>query len=183
MASSLPTAEPSEVGAEEAAPASPEVQGASEDEEQPPAHEVPAEVNDIPPRSWDVDPCHRVVDRFLARQGALLDAAPRFAPGRNLPHVGLLLAIPNLVQSGVLEEAGRLYGDLGPAFYGLRTPPTLGVLLSLLRLKRPKHLKEYSPSELGRVVGLDRVPEVKTLRRKFDQLAEGPVEAFLLALA
>src|SRR5258708_34317887 len=32
-------------------------------------------------------------------------------------------------------------------------------------------LKEYSPGELGRLVGLDRMPEVKTWRRKLARLA------------
>jgi hypothetical protein len=50
-------------------------------------------------------------------------------------------------------------------------------------VKRPENLKEYAPSELGRVVGLDRIPEVKTLRRKLEELAKGPVEEYLLALA
>src|SRR5262249_42830211 len=45
------------------------------------------------------------------------------------------------------------------------------VLLALLRIPRPETLKEYPPSDLGRVVGLDRMPEVKTLRRKLSQLA------------
>jgi hypothetical protein len=32
-------------------------------------------------------------------------------------------------------------------------------------------LKEYAPNDLGRIVGLDRMPEVKTLRRKLSRLA------------
>jgi hypothetical protein len=45
------------------------------------------------------------------------------------------------------------------------------VLLALLRIPRPEALKEYPPGELGRIVGLDRMPEVKTLRRKLARLA------------
>ena len=45
------------------------------------------------------------------------------------------------------------------------------VLLALLRIPRPETLKEYPPGELGRIVGLDRMPEVKTLRLKLSQLA------------
>jgi hypothetical protein len=44
-------------------------------------------------------------------------------------------------------------------------------LCALLRIKRPENLKEYAPAELGQLVGLDRLPEVKTLRRKLSQLA------------
>jgi transposase len=134
-------------------------------------------------RTFDVNPLDRSLDRFLASQGELTDAAPLFAPGANLPHLGALLAVPGLVQSGLLVEARRLYGDIGPAFYGLRTTLVAVVLFSLLRLKRPEHLKEYAPPELGQVLGLDRAPEVKTLRRKLHRLADGPSDALLLAVA
>jgi prepilin-type processing-associated H-X9-DG protein len=43
--------------------------------------------------------------------------------------------------------------------------------MALWRIKRPEGLKEYSPQNLGRVLGLDRAPEVKTLRRKLARLA------------
>lgn len=134
-------------------------------------------------RSFDADPLSRSLDRFFASRGELMDAAPLFAAGENLPFVGVLLAIPGLVQSGLLPEARRLYGNIGPAFYGLRTTLVAIVLLSLLRLKRPENLKEFAPAALGRVLGLDRAPEVKTLRRKLHRLAEGPSEALLLAIA
>src|SRR2546430_17112715 len=50
----------------------------------------------------------------------------------------------------------------------IRRPPrsTLFPYTTLFR-----SLKEYSPGELGRIVGLDRMPEVKILRRKLSQLA------------
>jgi hypothetical protein len=53
----------------------------------------------------------------------------------------------------------------------LRTTLVISVLLALLRIPRPETLKEYSPGDLGRIVGLDRIPEVKTLRRKLARLA------------
>ncbi len=43
--------------------------------------------------------------------------------------------------------------------------------MALLRIKRPEALKEHSPEDLGRLLGLDRAPEVKTLRRKLARLA------------
>lgn len=118
------------------------------------------------------DPLDRSLDRLLARLGKLDDAAPVFADVEGLPHVGALLAIPLLAESGVLEIFARLYRSIGPAFYGLRTSVVCLFLLSLLRIKRPENLKEHSPQDLGRLLGLDRAPEVKTLRRKLDALAE-----------
>jgi hypothetical protein len=111
------------------------------------------------------------MDRLLAAMGLLDDALPVFAPTRSLPRAGVLLAIPALVASGLLATAEKIYGSLGPAFYGLRTTLVAYVLLALLRIPRPETLKEYPPGELGRIVGLDRMPEVKTLRRKLSRLA------------
>ena len=101
-----------------------------------------------------------------------------------VPHAGVLLAIPVLVGSGVLQVARESYGSIGPAFYGLRTTLLALLLMALLRLKRPEALKEHPPEDLGRVLGLDRAPEVKTLRRKLSRLATlGQAAAFGRALA
>jgi hypothetical protein len=111
------------------------------------------------------------MDRLLAAMGLLDDALPVFASARSLPRAGVLLAIPTLVASGLLSTAEKIYGSLGPSFYGLRTTLVAYVLLALLRIPQPEALKEYPPGELGRIVGLDRMPEVKTLRRKLARLA------------
>jgi len=94
------------------------------------------------------------------------------------------LALPALVAGGVFECAQPIYGSLGPAFYGLRTSLLTLLLMALLRIKRPEALKEHSPQDLGRVQGLDRAPEVKTLRRKLACLAAaGRLTQFGQALA
>ena len=121
--------------------------------------------------SFDVNPLDRSLDRLLAAMGQLEDAAPLFARADNLPGAGVLLAIPALVGSGLLTVARKIYASIGPAFYGLRTTLVASVLLALLRIPRPETLKEHSPGDLGRIVGLDRMPEVKTLRRKLARLA------------
>jgi Transposase protein/Helix-turn-helix domain len=123
------------------------------------------------PVSFDRNPLDRSLDRLLAAMGKLEDAAPLFARTENLPGAGVLLAVPALVHSGVLTVARKIYGSLGPAFYGLRTTIVTSILLALLRIPRPEALKEHSPGDLGRIVGLDRMLEVKTLRRKFARLA------------
>ncbi len=98
-------------------------------------------------------------------------AASARAPESDLPRAGVLLAIPALVQSGVFDCAQQVYGSLGPAFYGLRTTLLTLLLMALWRIKRPEALKEHSPAALGWVMGIDRAPEVKTLRRKLARLA------------
>jgi transposase len=121
--------------------------------------------------SFDDDPADRRWDRLFAYLGLIDDAVPLFRDGSHVAGAGVLLALPALVGSGVFTVARQVYGSIGPAFYGLRTTILTLLLMALLRIKRPEALKEHSPPELGRVLGLDRAPEVKTLRRKLTRLA------------
>ena len=121
--------------------------------------------------SADRDPADRWLDRLFAKLGLLDDAAPLFRDGERVPRAGVLLALPAIAQSGVVDTAREVYGSIGPAFYGLRTTIVALVFLALLRIKRPEALKEHAPADLGRLLGLDRAPEVKTLRRKLTRLA------------
>ena len=121
--------------------------------------------------TFDTDPSNRSGDRLMAYLGLLEDAAPLFGSRDNVAAAGVLLALPPIVHSGLFVCAEQIYGSLGPAFYGLRTSLLTLLLMALWRIKRPEGLKERSPQELGRVLGLDRAPEVKTLRRKLARLA------------
>lgn len=134
------------------------------------AHTDPQEEEPLP-FSLDTDPAERCQDRLFASLGLLDDAAPLFRAGLRVPGAGVLLALPALVESGVFRVAREIYGSIGPAFYGLRTTVLALLLMALLRMKRPESLKEHPPDDLGRVLGLDRAPEVKTMRRKLARLA------------
>jgi len=123
------------------------------------------------PTPMDADPSDRTMDRLLACSGQLDDASPMFADADAVPNAGVLFAIPALVASGIFGVAARLYGEIGPAFYGLRTTFLVMLLMALWRIQRPEALKEHAPQGLGHVLGLDRAPEVKTLRRKLTRLA------------
>jgi transposase len=139
---------------------------------------------EILPVSFDSDPADRRTDRLFAYLGLLDDAAPLFRSGASVPRAGVLLALPALLESGVLACARDVYGSIGPAFYGLRTSIVALLLMALLRIRRPEALKEHFPPDLGRLLGLDRAPEVKTLRRKLARLASaGRATAFGRALA
>src|SRR5437773_6243285 len=132
---------------------------------------APADDGEPVPMSLDRDASDRSFDRQLAHLGLLDDAAPLFREGSLVPGVGVLIALPCLVESGLFRISRKLYGDIGPAFYGLRTTLLTLLLMALLRIKRPEHLKERDPAAFGRLLGLDRAPEVKTLRRRLTRLA------------
>ena len=134
--------------------------------------------------SIDRNPDDRSGDRALARLGLLDDATPLFADRPAVRQAGVLLAIPLLVRSKLLETFFAVYRSLAPAFYGLRTFVVVLFVAALLRIKRPEHFKEHNPQGLGHVLGLDRVPEVKTIRRKMDQLvAQGQARELMMERA
>jgi transposase len=171
-------------GWKEPAPIQPELWVGSPEPGDPNLSAFCSNAKEAPLTSHDTDPSNRGADRLLARLGLLEDAPPLFGAATAVPRAGVLLALPVLVTSGVFECAQKIYGSLGPAFYGLRTSLLTLLLMALWRIKRPEGLKEYSPQDLGRVLGLDRAPEVKTLRRKLARLAAvGRAAQFGQALA
>ena len=130
-------------------------------------------------------PVPRDGERALARFGLLGEgAAPVFTAGARYPLAGLLLALPALAGTGLLETARSTYGRLKDGFYGLETMLVLLVFLALLREPRAEGATRVPPAALGRVLGLDRAPEVKTIRRKLAGLASaGRAADWQLAIA
>jgi transposase-like protein len=116
-------------------------------------------------------PVARAAERAAARAGELIEAPVRFTEGAHLPLAGLLLALPALEATGLLAAAEAVFGALRAGFYGLRATLLTGVFLALLREPRAEGATRVNPADLGRILGLDRAPEVKTLRRKLAELA------------
>jgi prepilin-type processing-associated H-X9-DG protein len=117
-------------------------------------------------------PTLRSDERQAARFGQLEQAAPVFTQGRQLPLAGLLLALPTLEATGLLEVAETTYGKLRSGFYGLRSVLLTLVWLALLREPRAEGATRVVPADLGRILALDRAPEVSTIRRKLGELAD-----------
>ena len=131
------------------------------------------------------DPVPRDGERALARWGLLGEGAePVFAPGARYPLAGLLLALPALEATGLLEAARQVYGRLKDGYYGLAATLLTLVFLALAGEPRAEGATRVPPAALGRVLGLDRAPEVKTIRRKLGELAAaGKAADLIMALA
>jgi len=131
------------------------------------------------------DPVPRDGERALARWGLLGEGAePVFAPGARYPLAGLLLALPALEGTGLLEAARQVYGRLKDGYYGLAATLLTLVFLALAGEPRAEGATRVPPAALGRVLGLDRAPEVKTIRRKLGELAAaGKAGDLIMALA
>src|SRR5664280_1874499 len=113
----------------------------------------------------------RTSERALARTGQLTEAPVVFTEGAHLPLAGLLLILPALAATGLAEAFAATYGRLRNAFYGLRSTVLMLLFLALLRDPRAEGATRIRPADLGRLLGLDRAPEVKTLRRQLTELA------------
>jgi transposase len=129
-------------------------------------------------------PADRDAERAAARWGKLPHAEPVFAPAARVPLAGLLLAIPALEATGLLSCAATVFGSLRNGFYGLDTMLVEGVLRALAGEPRAEGATRIDPAALGRILGLDRGPEVKTIRRNITALAgTGRAEELLAAMA
>src|SRR5664280_1187118 len=129
-------------------------------------------------------PVDRDSERAAARWGQLTHAEPVFAPAARVPLAGLLLAIPALEATALLPCAATVFGCLRNGFYGLDTMLVEGVLRALAGEPRAEGATRIDPAALGRVLGLDRGPEVKTIRRKITDLAAtGRADELLAAMA
>ena len=131
------------------------------------------------------DPVPRGAERALARWGLLGEGAvPVFTPGARYPLAGLLLALPALEGTGLLAAAREVYGRVKDGFYGLTATLLTLVFLALAGEPRAEGATRVPPAALGRVLGLDRAPEVKTIRRKLSELAAaGKAAELIMALA
>ena len=112
----------------------------------------------------------RSLERVLAATGKLIEAAPEFRAAEAVPGAGVLLAMPWLLGQGLIAVTEGVFGRLRNGFYGLRTVLLTLAFMGLLRVRNPEQLKRCAPGEFGLLLGLDRVPEVRTLRRKLEEL-------------
>ena len=114
--------------------------------------------------------CTRADERVAAALGIVKCATARFERCRDVVMGGLLTGLPALCDNGLLSGIGK-HVRLPKGFYScLHILLTMG-FMALGRIRRPEGLRHIPPGELGKVIGLDRVPEVRTLRAKITEMA------------
>ena len=112
----------------------------------------------------------RTLERVAAAMGALEAAPLVFEAARDIPEGGVLLALPALLAVGLLRHSGEYV--LPPGFYGQSSVMILLALMDLARLDSIEQLRYQAAGEWGNLLGLDRVPEVRTLRNKIKLLCQ-----------
>ena len=119
--------------------------------------------------------CTRPDERVLAAFG-LLDGAPiRFETCRDVSFGGVLCALPALAENGLFRHIHDCLAQLR-GYYSTLHVIVLLAHMALCRIKTVEQLQYQPPGELGKLSGLDRVPEVRCLRRKLAALSidDGP---------
>lgn len=115
--------------------------------------------------------CTRPDERVLASFGLLNGATVKFEPCHDVSFGGVLCALPALVANGLFQHVDTCFKKLN-GYYTTIQILTLLAYMALCRIKTVEKLQYHSPGELGKLMGLDRIPEVRCLRNKLTELSK-----------
>ena len=116
--------------------------------------------------------CTRVGERILASLGKMVGAPVRFERCLDVPKAGVLCALPALLANGLLNGARQFLGQV-KGYYTTVHVLLLLAFMALCRIKTTEKFRGHAPGEFGKLLGLDRAPEVRCLRQKMDELSAG----------
>ncbi len=108
--------------------------------------------------------------RVLAAVGNIEQAPSEFLPCDDVSCGGVLMALPALLACGLLRHSSRFF-SLPSGYYGVSHIFTMLAFMTLCRIKSIEGLTSCAPGEWGKLLGLDRCPATKTLRKKIRCLA------------
>jgi len=127
--------------------------------------------------------CTRADERTAAAFGLVQSAATRFEACSDVSFGGLLAGLPALCANGLFSGIDR-HLKLPAGFYSCLHILLILGFMALARIRRPEGLRHVPPGELGKCIGLDRAPEVRTLREKVTLMAgTGNPDAWMKELA
>lgn len=107
----------------------------------------------------------RTLERVMAACGLLAGAGLEFQSAEDVPQAGVLCALPALLAEGLLRHTRSFY-RLPAGYYPMESIFLALALLALVRCPSLEQTRYEAPGEWGKIQGLDRLPEVKTLREK-----------------
>jgi hypothetical protein len=111
----------------------------------------------------------RMEERLLCAFGFMNEAPVRFESCEALPSGGVLLLLPFLLECGLLSYRNH-YSGRSSGYYNFDNLFILISFLYLCRIKSFEQIKHYSPGDFGKLIGYDRIPEVKTLRKMVHEI-------------
>jgi hypothetical protein len=104
----------------------------------------------------------RIEDRVFAALG-LQNADICFESCESVDHGGVLLLLPFLMANGLLSYK-KYYSERLSGYYDFDSVILTLAFMYLCRIKSIEQLKHFSPGEMGKLLGLDRIPEARCLR-------------------
>ncbi len=108
-----------------------------------------------------------ILDRVAASVGLLAGGVEaEFQPAKDVSCGGVLCAIPSLMACGLFHKTPDHFPMVKRGYYRLEHFFLVLAIMALCRLKSVEPLHYVSPGEWGKLLGLDRIPEVRTLRQK-----------------
>ena len=125
----------------------------------------------------------RTEERGQAVNHQLETTPVHFEACQGVQGAGVLFLLPFLEQA-CLFSFREHYDELRDGYYYIDCVILFLAFMYLRRIKNPEQLKYYSPGEFGKIMGLDRVPEAKCLRKKLKEIcAQKRSQKWNMALA
>ena len=113
----------------------------------------------------------RAEERLMCSLGLSGSAPVAFESCQSVPFGGVLLLLPFLMECGLMSYRNH-YSQRLKGYYNFDTLLIIIAFIYLCRIKSFEQIKLHSPGELGKLVGSDRSPEVKTIRRMVGQITD-----------
>lgn len=111
-----------------------------------------------------------ILARVSASLGITTGTAIEFQPCADVPYGGVLFALPALLANKLLTHTKK-YFSLPKGYYNIESIFLILGFLALARIKEMESLRYCAPGEWGKLLGIDRIPEVKTMREKINILS------------
>jgi len=111
----------------------------------------------------------RVESRVFAALG-LQKSDISFDPCESVEYGGVLFLLPFLLANGLLSYK-KYYSQRHLGYYDFDSVILTLAFMYLCRVKSVEQLKHHSPGEMGKLLGLDRIPEARCLRGIIKELS------------
>lgn len=113
--------------------------------------------------------CTNTLERVMASKTGR-SCSLSFSNQIDLHQCGVLLALPTLLAHGLLKYQSDFQQVSG--YYSSNSIFLALAFLALLRVKTLSQVSDIPSGELGKAIGLDRIPEVKTLRERISDFCK-----------
>jgi hypothetical protein len=111
----------------------------------------------------------RTEERIMSAFGLSSFATVQFESCQSVPFGGVMFLLPFLLECGLMSYSNH-YNQREKGYYSFDNLMIIISFIYLCRIKSFEQLKQYSPGEFGKLVGYDRIPEVKKLRGMVNEI-------------